>query len=139
MLNDPTRNFTIKNDITPDAKQIAELYKRASLNRPVDNLDRLSKMYVTTCMLVIARRSKATTRQSNNVNRLPRLPAHLWWDFIRLAMTWKDENSTWVVTSKYPKAQFVLRASVIASAYYKHIGWQEIENGWFLPRENKQS
>jgi hypothetical protein len=31
--------------------------------------------------------------------------------------------------------QFVLRSSVIAAEYYRHIGWQIIESGWFWPRE----
>jgi len=34
-----------------------------------------------------------------------------------------------------PDVQWVLRASVIARDYYAHLGWQQIENGWYWPRE----
>jgi ribosomal protein S18 acetylase RimI-like enzyme len=38
-----------------------------------------------------------------------------------------------------PEVQWVLRASVIAKDYYKHLGWLPIENGWFWPREPWQA
>jgi GNAT superfamily N-acetyltransferase len=33
------------------------------------------------------------------------------------------------------EVQWVLRASVVATDYYAHLGWQKIENGWYLSRD----
>lgn len=37
--------ITYRSDVRPDAKTIAELYRAASLNRPVHDVDRIRRMY----------------------------------------------------------------------------------------------
>jgi ribosomal protein S18 acetylase RimI-like enzyme len=39
------------------------------------------------------------------------------------------------VTAHSGEVQWVLRASVIATDYYAHLGWQRIENGWCWSRK----
>src|SRR5437667_11666948 len=37
--------ITYRSDVRPDVRTIAELYRAALLNRPVDDLDRIRRMY----------------------------------------------------------------------------------------------
>lgn len=131
------KEISYRNDIHPNAGTIAELYKEALLNRPVDDLNRIKKIYEGSNLVLTA------------------------WDencLVGILRGWTDGAydgyiCDLAVHPKYqnegigknllnkaiainPKIQFVLRASVIASEYYKHIGWQKIENGWFYPRES---
>jgi len=125
-----------KSDIKPDASVIAALYRKAQLNRPVDNLDRLQRMYEGSNLVISA------------------------WDgdkLVGVLRGWLDEAYDGYicdlavdpdlqksgigkellnkVTSANSEVQFVLRASKIATDYYKHIGWGKIENGWYFSRE----
>ena len=59
----------------------------------------------------------------------------------RIAST-PDTNAAVIPTSSGPSSTATpaspvasLRASKIAAQYYEHLGWQKIENGWFVPRE----
>jgi ribosomal protein S18 acetylase RimI-like enzyme len=40
------------------------------------------------------------------------------------------------VAAHSAEVQWVLRASAVAERYYEHLGWQKIENGWYLTRES---
>lgn len=124
-----------RNDVTPAIETIVELYRAAPLNRPVDDPPRIGRMYA----------------EANVV--------HTAWDGARLAgilRGWTDHGYDGYicdlaihpdyqkhgigrellnrVVAAHPQVQFVLRASKIARDYYRHIGWQAIENGWFVPR-----
>ena len=126
-----------KSGIKPDVKLVADLYRRAQLNRPVDDSNRLQNMYDGSNLVLTA------------------------WDsdkLIGILRGWTDGAYDGYIcdlaidpeyqkngigkellnqaVSPNPKVQFVLRASVIATEYYKHIGWSKIENGWYRPRES---
>lgn len=124
-------------DRRPAAAEIVRLYDAAPLFRPTKEEDRVRRMY-----------------EGSNV---------VWtaWDGARLVgilRGWTDGAYDGYVCDLaidpgYQKqgigkallarvaahygaqVQWVLRASKIASRYYEHVGWQVIENGWFLPRE----
>lgn len=124
-------------DRRPAAAEIVRLYDDAPLFRPTKEEDRVRRMY-----------------EGSNV---------VWtaWDGARLVgilRGWTDgaydgyvcdlaidpgyqkqgigkELLARVAAHYGAQVQWVLRASKIASRYYEHVGWQVIENGWFLPRE----
>jgi ribosomal protein S18 acetylase RimI-like enzyme len=121
----------------PDARTIAHLYRAAELRRPVDDADRIARMYAGSPIVVTA------------------------WEDTRLAgilRGWTDgaydgyicdlavhpefqdrgigrELLRQCASRSSSEVQWVLRASVIAATYYEHLGWQRIENGWYWPRD----
>jgi ribosomal protein S18 acetylase RimI-like enzyme len=124
-----------RDDITPPMEMIVELYRAAQLNRPVDDLPRIARMYAAANVV------------------------HTAWDGARLVgilRGWTDQGHDGYicdlaihpdyqkqgvgrellsrVVAAHRQVQFVLRASKIARDYYPHIGWEPIENGWFVPR-----
>lgn len=127
---------TCRTNVRPPLDTILALYRAAPLNRPVDDPDRIARMYA-----------------GSNI-------VHTAWDGERLVgilRGWTDGAfdgyvSDLAVDPDYQKqgvgrellsqvvssnreVQFILRASKIARDYYRHVGWQAIENGWFTPRE----
>jgi GNAT superfamily N-acetyltransferase len=129
-------SITYRDDFLPPIKSIAALYRAAPLNRPIDDPQRIARMY-----------------SGSNI-------VHTAWDGDRLTgilRGWTDGGfdgyvCDLAVDPEYQKhgigkellrrvvasnrqVQFVLRASKIAREYYRHVGWQSIENGWFVPRE----
>jgi ribosomal protein S18 acetylase RimI-like enzyme len=126
-----------RSDIRPEAAVIAALYRAAPLIRPVDDLERIARMYAGSKVVFTA------------------------WDGGRLAgilRGWTDGAfdgyvCDLAVAPEYQKAgvgrellemckrmspevQWVLRASKIAADYYAHVGWERIENGWFWKRQS---
>lgn len=124
-----------RDDVTPPIELIVDLYRVAPLNRPVDDVPRIARMYAAANVV------------------------HTAWDGARLVgilRGWTDHGHDGYVcdlaihpdyqqqgigrellrrvVAAWPQVQFVLRASKIAIDYYRRIGWQPIENGWFTPR-----
>jgi ribosomal protein S18 acetylase RimI-like enzyme len=128
--------LTYREGYRPPAAAIAALYRDALLIRPVDDVDRIRRMYEGSNLILSA------------------------WDGDRLAgilRGWIDGAFDGYVCdlavhpdyqkqgvgarllemarAGRPEVQWVLRASKIAVDYYHHLGWQKIENGWFCARE----
>src|SRR5689334_20070734 len=128
--------LTYREGYRPPAAAIAALYRDALLIRPVDDVDRIRRMYEGSNLILSA------------------------WDGDRLAgilRGWIDGAFDGYVCdlavhpdyqkqgvgarllemarAGRPEVQWVLRASKIAADYYHHLGWQKIENGWFCARE----
>jgi ribosomal protein S18 acetylase RimI-like enzyme len=127
--------ISYRSDSRPDVQTIVDLYKAAPLNRPIDDPDRIRKMYENSNLVLTA------------------------WDGERLAgilRGWHDgafdgyicdlavhpDYQKQGVGAKLlelareglPEVQWVLTASRFAAEYYRHVGWQKIENGWKWPR-----
>ena len=125
-----------RDDVRPEPKVIADLYRAAQLIRPVDDVERIRRMYAGSNLVLTA------------------------WDSDRLVgilRGWLDgafdgyvcdlavhpefqkhgigANLLNLAQQGRPEVQWVLRASKIATNYYEHIGWKKIENGWFWTRE----
>ena len=135
-MQNTTGKITYRNDIRPDVKLIAQLYKKAQLNRPVDDLDRLQVMYENSSIVLSAwdgeflagiLRGWTDGAYDGYICDLAVHP-----DYQKAGIGKELLNQALSIN---PQIQFVLRASVIANEYYQHIGWQKIENGWFFSRE----
>lgn len=127
---------TFSSTIRPSIEQIADLYRQASLNRPVNDLDRVKRFYDGSNIVLTAwdgelfigiLRGWTDGAYDGYVCDLAVLPSHQKQGIGRQLL---DQ-----VLALNPQVQFVLRASKIAANYYSHIGWQKIENGYFWPRE----
>ncbi|MGH7194515.1 MAG: GNAT family N-acetyltransferase [Candidatus Saccharimonadales bacterium] len=124
-----------RGDRCPEPAAIAELCRAALLNRPVDDLERIGRIYAASNLVFTA------------------------WEGDRLVGVlrgWSDggfdayicdlaihpdvqrqgvgRRLLELASGGQPQVQFILRASQIARDYYEHLGWQKIENGWFQPR-----
>jgi len=129
-------SLTYSTVIRPEPAVIAELLRAAQLNRPLDDLERIGRMYAASNLVVTAWSDQ-------------RLAGILrgWTDgafdgyVCDLAVHPDFQNQgvgralLHAALANRPEVQFVLRASRIARDYYEHIGWKKIENGWFLPRQ----
>lgn len=122
--------------IRPDAKVIAELYRAAPLIRPVDDVERIHRMYEGSNLVITAwERDKLVGilrgwhdgAYDGYVCDLAVLP-----DYQKLGVGRELLRKAIEIS---PGIQWVLRASKIAERYYEHVGWKAIENGWFWPRE----
>ncbi len=122
-------------DLRPEPASIAALYRASPLYRPVEDVERIARMYAGSNIVLTAWEGE-------------RLVGILrgWTDFAYdgyicdLAVD-PDCQKAGVgrelldrARALGPQIQFVLRASKIAADYYQHLGWQKIENGWFWPR-----
>lgn len=128
--------ISYRSNSRPEAVVIADLYRRSPLYRPVDDVTRIGRMYAGSNVVVSA------------------------WDGARLVgilRGWTDgaydgyicdlavdpeyqkagvgRELLRLTVAGNPQVQWVLRASKIAAEYYRHLGWQPIENGWFWPRQ----
>ena len=128
--------ITYKSGVIPDAAVIANLYRDAQLLRPVDDVERIARMYAGSNLILTAwendeligiLRGWTDGAFDGYVCDLAIRP-----DFqkegVGKALLEMARQST------SDGVQFVLRASKIATEYYKHVGWSKIENGWFYPR-----
>ncbi len=125
-----------RSDRRPDAADIAALYRGSPLNRPVDDVDRIRRMYEgSNCVLtawdgerlVGILRGWTDGAFDGYVCDLAIAP-----DCQKLGIGRALLDQAIALS---PQVQWVLRASKIAERYYEHVGWQKIENGWVWPRK----
>ncbi|MSR58243.1 MAG: GNAT family N-acetyltransferase [Planctomycetaceae bacterium] len=125
-----------RDDVVPPVESIIELYHAAPLNRPIEDRRRIAAMYAGSNLVYTAwegDRLAGIVRAWSDGARdgyICDLAIHP--DYQRLGIG--RELLDRVVASNR-QVQFVLRASEIARDYYRHIGWEFIENGWFVPRQ----
>jgi GNAT superfamily N-acetyltransferase len=123
--------ITYRTDSRPDAATIADLYRAAPLFRPVDDLDRIRRMYAGSNLVLTAWDGECLTgilrgwTDDAFDGYVCDLAVHP--DYQKHGIGAKLLE---LARDGRPQVQWVLRASKIAAQYYQHIGWQEIENGW---------
>ena len=124
-----------RNYVRPDARVIAEIYRAAQLIRPVDDVERIHRMYEGSNLVLTAWHSEKLVgvlrgwhdgAYDGYVCDLAVLPAYQ-----KLGVGRELLQRTIDIN---PDIQWVLRASKIAERYYKRLDWKAIENGWFWPR-----
>ena len=127
--------ITYRSDCRPAAAVIAALYRSSPLNRPVDDVARIGRMYEGSNIVLTAWDGEQLVGILRG-----------WTDFAfdgyvcDLAIA-PDRQKLGIgralldmAIAIHPEVQWVLRASKIAERYYEHVGWQKIENGWVWPR-----
>ena len=129
--------ITIRHDLRPPVADIAGLYTRAQLRRPVADLPRLQRMYDGSTVVITAwsegrlagiLRGWTDGAFDGYVCDLAVEP-----DFQQQGIGRQLLEACRAAASA--EVQWVLRASIIATDYYAHLGWTRIENGWDWKRE----
>ena len=129
--------ITYRTDVRPSAAALAELFRAALLNRPLDDLARIERMYQASNLVVTAwagERLAGVLRGWTDGafdGYICDLAVHPEFQKSGVGSALLDQ-----ARADRPQVQFVLRASQIAREYYQHLGWQRIENGWFWPRQS---
>lgn len=120
----------------PAAGEIVALYTAALLRRPVDDPDRIARMYAGSPVVITAREG------GRLVGVLRGWTDGAFDGYVCDLAVHPDHQRTGVgrellarCEARSPEIQWVLRASIIAGRYYEHIGWSRIENGWFRARK----
>jgi ribosomal protein S18 acetylase RimI-like enzyme len=125
-----------RTDVRPEAAVIAQLLAAAPLIRPLDDMERIGRMYAASNLVL-------TAWEGERLVGILRGWTDGAFDGYICDLAVSPDVQRQGVGRKLldlalrgkPDVQFVLRASQIAKDYYQHLGWQKIENGWFVPRQ----
>jgi len=127
--------IAFRSDVRPSLDAVIALYRAAPLYRPIDDLDRMRRMYAGSNVLPAAwdgdrlvgvLRGLTDGAYTTYVCDLAIDPAYQRRGIGRELLA--------RVTALHPETGVVLQASQMARDYYRHLGWQKIENGWQHPR-----
>jgi GNAT superfamily N-acetyltransferase len=127
--------ISYRDDVRPPISQIAELYRAAPLFRPVEDQERITRMYAGSNVVLTA------WDGSRLIGILRGWTDGGYDGYVCDLAIHPDYQKSGVgrellqrVLQRSPEIQWVLRASKIATDYYAHLGWQKIENGWCWSR-----
>lgn len=129
--------ITYRTDLRPEPAALAELFGASLLNRPLNDLERIGRIYQQSNLVLTAwsgERLVGVLRGWTDGafdGYICDLAVHP--EFQKSGIGCKLLE---MAQADRPQVQFVLRASQIAREYYQRLGWQKIENGWFWPRQS---
>jgi N-acetylglutamate synthase-like GNAT family acetyltransferase len=129
--------ITYKFDITPTAQQIIELYKNAGLPRPVDDPERIEKMYRHSNLVV-------TAWYNNKLVGIARcITDWAWSSYLAdlavdptLKKSGIGKKLIQLTQQKLGDEAMILLLSVPdAMAYYPKVGFATVQNGFIIARK----
>ena len=128
--------ITYRTDVRPDAQVVADLYRISPLRRPVDDVQRIARMYDGSNVVVTAWSGDQLVGilrgWTDNAfdGYICDLAVHPDFQKRGIGVRLLDR-----AREGKPEVQWILTASTIAKEYYSHLGWIKIENGWKIPRD----
>ena len=129
--------ITYRDYVRPDARLIVELYRAAQLLRPVDDVERIHRMYGGSNLVLTAWHNETLVgvlrgwhdgAYDGYVCDLAVLPGYQNLGVGRELLQRAIDSDAGI--------QWVLRSSKIADRYCEHLGWQAVENGWCWSRRH---
>jgi predicted N-acetyltransferase YhbS len=120
----------------PEAAEVAELYRRAGLRRPVDDLERMGRMIAHANLIICARdgeRLVGIARALTDFSHCCYL-ADLAVDAEYQRQGIGKALIAQVQEAIGEEAMLLLLSAPKAMPYYPHVGFQAVENGWIIPR-----
>jgi len=120
-----------------DAAEVADLFRRSGINRPVDDLPRIEKMVAHANLMITARdgeRLVGIARALTDFSFCCYL-SDLAVDRVRQRQGIGRELVRRVREAIGPDSMLLLLAAPTAMDYYPHIGFDKVENAWTLPRQ----
>lgn len=128
--------ITYRDDLRPAPDVIAALYLAARLERPNADLDRIARMYAGANLVLTVWDGEILVgilralSDGAFVGYIADLAVHPDYQRAGIGRTLLQQ-----AIASNTEVQFVLRATPTAADYYRHIGWQDVANGWVWPRE----
>jgi GNAT superfamily N-acetyltransferase len=127
--------LNFRSDVLPPMDSIIALYCAAPLYRPVDDLDRMRRMYEGSNVIL-------TTWDGDRLVAVLRgITDGAYTTYVADLAVHPDYQRSGIgrellarVVAAYPETGVILQAAQTARDYYAHVGWQKIENGWQHPR-----
>ena len=120
----------------PGAEEVAELYRRAELIRPVDDLERMGRMIAHANLIVCAREGEKLVGIARALTDF----SHCCY-LADLAVDREYQRRgigktliQWVQEAIGEEAMLLLLSAPKAMPYYPHVGFKAVENGWIVPR-----
>lgn len=121
---------------TPEAAEVAELYRRAGLRRPVDDLERIGKMIAHANLIVCARDGE---RLVGIARALTDFSYCCYLSDLAVEEEYQRRGIGKALIDRVhqeigEEAMLLLLAAPKAMPYYPHVGFQAVENGWIIHR-----
>jgi ribosomal protein S18 acetylase RimI-like enzyme len=121
-------------ELTPT--QVAELYRRAELKRPIDDLDRIGRMLGNSNLTFAAFADGKLVGISRSVTDFSYC-CYLSDLAVDPGFQGQGVGRELIARTQAalgPEVMVLLLAAPTANSYYPHIGFQHQERAWFLPR-----
>jgi ribosomal protein S18 acetylase RimI-like enzyme len=125
-----------RDDLWPEPATIAELYRIAPLERPIDDLGRIERMYASANLVLTAWDSQTL------VGILRAWSDGGFFGYIADLAVHPDYQHQGIgrellrrAVASNTEVTFFLHAAPIARDYYPHIGWLKMDNAWGWRRE----
>jgi GNAT superfamily N-acetyltransferase len=122
-------------DLRPPLDSIMDLYRAAPLYRPLDDVDRMARMYAGSNVVLTA------WDGDRLVGVLRGITDGAYTTYVCDLAVHPDHQRSGIgrellarVVAAYPETGVILQAAQLARDYYRHVGWQHVENGWQHPR-----
>jgi GNAT superfamily N-acetyltransferase len=135
-----TRIMTIRYDdqIKISAEQLADVFRRSGIRRPVDDLPRLASMLSHANILVTAWDGE---RLIGAARALTDFSYCCYLSDLAVDREYQHGGTGKALIAKVrekigPQAMLLLLAAPEAQAYYPKVGFDAVENGWIIKRTN---
>jgi predicted N-acetyltransferase YhbS len=130
----PTISYRIEE--APDAGEVAELYRRAGLRRPVDDLERIAKMIAHANLIICARDGE---RLVGVARALTDFSFCCYLSDLAVDAEYQRQGIGKALIERVheaigEEAMLLLLSAPDAMPYYPHVGFKAVENGWIIPR-----
>ncbi len=130
----PTIAYRIEE--APEAAEVAELYRRAGLRRPVDDLERIAKMIAYANLIICARDGE---RLVGVARALTDFSFCCYLSDLAVDAEYQRQGIGKALIERVheaigEEAMLLLLSAPNAMPYYPHVGFQAVENGWIIPR-----
>ncbi|MCW3054397.1 MAG: Protein export cytoplasm protein SecA ATPase helicase [Chthonomonadales bacterium] len=122
----------------PEAAEVAELYRRAGLIRPVDDLERMGKMIAHANLIICARDGE---RLVGIARALTDFSYSCYLSDLAVDAEYQRQGIGKELIERVKEeigedAMLLLLSAPKAMPYYPHVGFQAVENGWIIPRRS---
>jgi predicted N-acetyltransferase YhbS len=127
--------YTIEERV--DAAEVADLFRRSGINRPVDDLPRIEKMVAHANLMVCAREG---ARLVGFARALTDFSFCCYLSDLAVDRAYQRQGIGQELVRRVrdaigPDSMLLLLAAPTAMDYYPHIGFDKVENAWSLPRQ----
>ncbi|WDF55360.1 GNAT family N-acetyltransferase [Mucilaginibacter sp. KACC 22063] len=129
--------ITYRTDTTPATEQVIEVYASAGLNRPIDDFDRIAKMYQNSNLII-------TAWDGEDLVGVSRALTDFCYACYLSDLAVKEQYKHQGIGKKLveltkehagPQSMLLLLAAPQAMEYYPKIGMPNIENAFMIKRE----